>query len=252
MPDVPNVELAAPDQQTTQPAGAGMTTSCPHCGRAGILFGPHEWQLVIQCAKCGGKFTPAGGAVMEQPAAAPEPQSVVPLAGGDSDARLSPVSPQALTEFSGELPQAPYTLGALLAFAGFWLIAYFWLVYDTTVRSYGERVHNMGRMQDRLIGIEIGLGFLAVGTVLLVSCWWLAVKTNRPRPQVPPLLVVFMACAVTILLFLFLDRLSRELGWNWPHLTDKGRSFISTAPIPAPASRPCAFTTAGRAKANPA
>jgi hypothetical protein len=41
--------------------------SCPHCGRTGIPFELHEAHTVLTCAKCEGRFTPAGGAVVEAP-----------------------------------------------------------------------------------------------------------------------------------------------------------------------------------------
>ena len=55
-----------PFQVGGAPAGApdaSLSTSCPHCGRPGIRFAPHEMNAVLECKKCGGKFTPAGGAV---------------------------------------------------------------------------------------------------------------------------------------------------------------------------------------------
>jgi hypothetical protein len=53
------------------------------------------------------------------------------------------------------------------------MVWFFWMVYDTTVPSsdplgYAERVHNIGLMQNRLIGIIIGLATLAVGLALTI------------------------------------------------------------------------------------
>ena len=39
------------------------TCSCPHCGRTGIPFEMREAHSVLECAKCGGFFTPLGGPV---------------------------------------------------------------------------------------------------------------------------------------------------------------------------------------------
>lgn len=62
--------------------------------------------------------------------------------------------------------------GGLLAGIGFLMLWYFWLIYDTSVPVYPysyfstERVHNIGLMQNRLVGIIIGGGALVVGLVL--------------------------------------------------------------------------------------
>jgi hypothetical protein len=53
-----------------------LTCSCPHCGRRDISFEIHEAHTVYECAQCGGKFTPLGGAVVEgfgQSPAPPDP-----------------------------------------------------------------------------------------------------------------------------------------------------------------------------------
>ena len=39
------------------------TCSCPHCGRTGIPFELAQSYTEFECAKCGGRFTPMGGAV---------------------------------------------------------------------------------------------------------------------------------------------------------------------------------------------
>lgn len=41
------------------------TTSCPHCGRV-IPIELHEMSTLFECAQCGGRFTPAGGAYREK------------------------------------------------------------------------------------------------------------------------------------------------------------------------------------------
>ena len=56
---------------------------------------------------------------------------------------------------------------------GLSLVVYYWLVYDATVQAgseFGsERVYNVGRMQDRLIGLVVGFGALAVGLTLAIG-----------------------------------------------------------------------------------
>jgi hypothetical protein len=63
-------------------------------------------------------------------------------------------------------------VGSLLVGAGLCLVLYFWLVYDTSVPvgvyRFGERVHNIGLMQERQIGVLIGFGCMVGGTVLIV------------------------------------------------------------------------------------
>jgi hypothetical protein len=64
----------------------------------------------------------------------------------------------------------------LLCAVGLCLILYFGLAYDTTVPEYPgvrelehERVYNLGRMQNRQIGIWVGLGFLGAGVALGIA-----------------------------------------------------------------------------------
>jgi hypothetical protein len=40
-----------------------LFTNCPHCGRQQIPFEVHERDKLLECAECGGKFTPSGGVV---------------------------------------------------------------------------------------------------------------------------------------------------------------------------------------------
>lgn len=66
-----------------------------------------------------------------------------------------------------------FALRLLLIAVGTALVLYYWLVYDTTVPVYPthpeiERVYNTGRMQNRVIGIVVGFGTLAVGVTLSV------------------------------------------------------------------------------------
>lgn len=59
-------------QGSSDRSAAGPSCSCPHCGRTGIPFKPADAHTVFECAKCGGKFTPMGGAVQESSAATPD------------------------------------------------------------------------------------------------------------------------------------------------------------------------------------
>lgn len=63
-------------------------------------------------------------------------------------------------------------VGGLLAGIGFLMLCYYGFIYDTSVPVYPysyfniERVHNVGLMQNRLIGIIIGGGAFVVGLAL--------------------------------------------------------------------------------------
>ena len=68
------------------------SVACPFCGRK-IEFGLHELELVIECAKCEGRFTPSGGPVRppsstSSPAAGFEPPPVRESSHGKVDRRL--------------------------------------------------------------------------------------------------------------------------------------------------------------------
>jgi len=70
-------------------------------------------------------------------------------------------------------PRSWPTLGGLLVLIGVGIVLYFWVIYDTSVFVYSYapqfgRVHNIGRMQDRLIGTIVGLGSCAAGIAFLV------------------------------------------------------------------------------------
>jgi hypothetical protein len=78
-PPVPvqNKTILGQPMQASGGSSATLTCSCPHCGRAGIPFEMHEAHTVCECARCGGKFTPLGGAVADGfgpgPAPSPDP-----------------------------------------------------------------------------------------------------------------------------------------------------------------------------------
>ncbi len=72
------------------------------------------------------------------------------------------------------------TLGGLLAVLGLIIAGYFFFVYDTTVETEsryitgygtigGQRVHNTGLMQNRLLGCVGGLVLTTIGVILVVT-----------------------------------------------------------------------------------
>ena len=61
--------------------------------------------------------------------------------------------------------------GFLLAIVGIFVFGYFLVAYDTTTSSYSyssSNVHNIGLMQNRLIGCVSGLFAMATGIVTIV------------------------------------------------------------------------------------
>ncbi len=59
-------------------------------------------------------------------------------------------------------------LGGLLLAAGLAIAAYFFLVFEASVKTESGRVMNLGLMADRQNGIIIGIGLGVVGTIMLV------------------------------------------------------------------------------------
>lgn len=62
----------------------------------------------------------------------------------------------------------------LIICLGAYIALYFWAVYDTSVPVYeyvpeGPRVHNVGLMQNRTIGVIIGLACSGIGSLLLIG-----------------------------------------------------------------------------------
>jgi hypothetical protein len=76
---------------------------------------------------------------------------------------LSPFRGRAGPSTSGSTSEM---LAILLAVFGLCLTLFYWDVYNTAVGG----VHNIGLMQNREVGIMIGLACAVVGTILAVVC----------------------------------------------------------------------------------
>ena len=66
---------------------------------------------------------------------------------------------------------AARVFGFLLAIVGIFVFGYFLVAYDTTASSYSyssSNVHNIGLMQNRLIGCMSGLFAMATGIITIV------------------------------------------------------------------------------------
>ncbi len=72
------------------------------------------------------------------------------------------------------------TAGAIIAAIGVAIAAYFFFIYDTSVSTEsqyiqgygtvgGQRVHNQGLMQNRLLGCVGGMVVAAIGSVMVIS-----------------------------------------------------------------------------------
>jgi len=59
------------------------------------------------------------------------------------------------------------TTGAWLIVIGISVVAYFYFYFSTVVDSGGEQIYNVGLMNDRTLGIIIGVGACIVGAVLM-------------------------------------------------------------------------------------
>jgi hypothetical protein len=95
----------------------------------------------------------------------PEPDWVFPaLRAADPVTPAEP--PQRLRFF----PEFDAFISALLMIAGACVAGYFFLFYDTTVQgAWGpadHRVHNVGLMNDRMVGVVVGIGMAVVGAIL--------------------------------------------------------------------------------------
>jgi hypothetical protein len=143
---------------------AMVAVPCPGCGRA-IWLPPNELSLTIECSKCATRFVPV-------PVPSPPPVSQRP----PSPQRDDVDEPVSLGYSPAVRPRGhAHRFGCLagwLVCVGVCLTLYFWLVYDTTVgvypppNDYVQRVHNVGLMQNRMVGVLVGLGCTGVGLTL--------------------------------------------------------------------------------------
>jgi hypothetical protein len=59
---VPGMVAQPAPRRAAAPLSPVLSATCPGCGRAIPVSGPHELGLRIECARCGTTFTPRGGA----------------------------------------------------------------------------------------------------------------------------------------------------------------------------------------------
>ncbi len=161
--------LKAPDE------GTGRKINCPKCGQRLQIPPPIQAQ----------NKTVLGQSLPEPPAPEKldEPEELIPfaaLASPPPTAGEAP-PPESATALppppGGNLPYSIGTVGcgvlALIALGiGLEMVLYFAVSYDTTVPVYpgvrgleNERVHNVGLMQDRTVGVVIGVGLVLLSAV---------------------------------------------------------------------------------------
>ena len=61
------------------------------------------------------------------------------------------------------------TLAAVACVIGIIILAYYLLIYDTSIQTEMGRVVNLGLQQNRTLGVVVGVGLLIVATILAVS-----------------------------------------------------------------------------------
>ena len=61
------------------------------------------------------------------------------------------------------------TFAGVLCVIGILVLAYFLLIYDTSIQTGMGRVVNLGLQQNRTLGVVVGVGLLIVATILAVS-----------------------------------------------------------------------------------
>ncbi len=80
-----------------------------------------------------------------------------------------PPSPT-LANISPTQTRSSVTLDKLLILGGVIFLFYFYLIFDSTVRTYdGDRVSNLGLMQDRTMGCVISVGAIITGVIMQSS-----------------------------------------------------------------------------------
>lgn len=130
-----------------------IPTKCPSCGKPCTLPDTFKGGS-IRCPTCQATFAiPIAQPIPSVVASPPPPPSARPLV------RLDPWR----------------ILGVCLLVIGFSLTLYYLLFFDTTVSTiggpfggYDERVHSLGRMNEKQVSVIAGIGISIVGAILCV------------------------------------------------------------------------------------
>jgi DNA-directed RNA polymerase subunit RPC12/RpoP len=151
---------------------------CPVCGK--ILKAEDQGAgRKANCPRCGQRlWIPPPVRVIDQPPIPDQPSN--DLYNGSTPQGQEPFDElteryQAnggtipVSKFARNLGLALALVGLVIILVGLAILLYFWLIYDPTVPEYPGitqfRVYNIGRMQNRNIGIWIGIAFTGIGFV---------------------------------------------------------------------------------------
>jgi hypothetical protein len=111
--------------------------NCPHCNLT-MIDRPDLAGTTLTCPQCKGVF-------------------LVPLLSATAGPTPHPAD---------ALPSPRRPLAFALAVVGVLVACYFFMLFDTSVPTVGGgRVHNLGLMSDRLVGIVAGVGMVIVASI---------------------------------------------------------------------------------------
>ena len=188
--------------------GAGLTVACPECAKSIVVPIPAPEVLVsniiFNCGSCGQLLKAAPDIagqlidcpVCNQSAEVPFASRPMPPTPTRPAARSTPIpkppSPRQVPGFGTSNLAAPVstspgfrrktdaddgkgktessgTLAAVACVIGIIILAYYLLIYDTSVMTGMGRVVNIGLQQNRTLGVVVGVGLLIVAAILAVS-----------------------------------------------------------------------------------
>jgi DNA-directed RNA polymerase subunit RPC12/RpoP len=185
----------------------GEKTACPTCGQRILI--PNPVKPAVSNKTVLGSLLPESHSppILERLEEVPDSESEP--CQPDNGTRIRPINEGGSRPLSILL-----TLGGwLLAVVGAVTLIY-WLKYDTSVPVHsdrfgrfptGERVHNVGLMQDRLIGVIIGSGTIVVGLTLYLIGLFVSPSGARKwliACTVPlPILIVGIIIVFSVILY---------------------------------------------------
>ncbi|GEM_PF-6749231 len=159
---------------------AGEKVSCPKCGQKLLVPSlpppPAQNKTVLGVLEPSTSIVQPSLPTAQLPFAEPiidtflvhgeSKSSQPPMAADQKHSRERPINRDSSRE-------EPSGIAVLFAVGGLGLIAFFWLVYDTTVQEFpgidwSPRIHNLGLMQNRLIGTIVGAVLFGAGIVMWV------------------------------------------------------------------------------------
>jgi DNA-directed RNA polymerase subunit M/transcription elongation factor TFIIS len=153
---------------------------------------------MVHCPQCGTSFAASKEETISDNSSAPAVDQVEVLEAVDAEADVPSVRQRSNkskkfrtsrgAEPSGCVPAAFMGIGLMLSLFGCLTTLGNWLGSSTTVRSssldqYSEQVHNVGLMNDRVVGVVVGVGFLLGGLILFVGGFLGGLLEYLPRRE---------------------------------------------------------------------